>query len=846
MKCFRNVYNIMLATTLTFLIVCAEGFGQQVGQKQRIPSEAAQKAARLIVQEIYGDDFRAAKTSEQKIQLAQKLMKVAEETTGDPVGRFVLLAKVRVMAAELGNVQLTLTTVDEVSKTFAIESLAWKAESLAVIERGRNLTMPEQRRQFAEAALSLVEQAIAEDQFENASKLVAIASRVARKARYSNLSKQAAQSQREIASLQEEFELVQEARAKLNEDPIDAEANLVVGRYYCFSKADWDVGLLMLAIGSDPQLKKLAGQELQRPESVSEQVAIGDAWWEIAKEMEGRAQHNIKQHAGVWYARALPQLTGLSKAKAEKRLRDAPASQMNPPLAIAPFDQRQARQHQKAWGNYLGVPVEYTNFIGMKFMLIPAGEFLMGSPESEKDRAHTEGPVHQVRISKAFYLGVYEVTQEQYAKVIGVKGSRLKASNNPVRQVSWNDAVEFCQKLSASQGENASGKLYRLPTEAEWENACRSGTATAYSFARDASKLSEFAWYKGSSGNMSHPVGQKRPNGFGLYDMHGNVWEWTNDWHAKDYYGKSPMVDPRGPSTGLGRVYRGGSWSNSARVCRSAIRYWDPTVKRVHNVGFRVVLEIPAEMIAKAKRSNRRTTVRTSSSPISRGLVGHWKFDEGSGNRAVDSVGNAHGKLHGNPTWTRGRIGGALKFDGKDDWVEVGEYPTLERFTVCVWVNIEIRSRESPVFVCLRANVVQQPNRDLNFEIDILGKHTAVELYSHLPNGTGVRVQSNTNLVGTGWHHVAASYDGREYRVYVDGQLENRLTGGPPATRGTQSLSFGAEPIVSSRQRYWHRGKLDDIRIYDRALSDADLRSLYESGRSGNQPVRTRRRGGTD
>ena len=307
------------------LALAPVAFAQQDGPKHPIPDEAAQESTRQLIQEIYADELRAAKTSEQKLQLAQKLMKVAKESTSDPAGQFVLLAKVREMAAEMGNVQLVLTTIDEVSKTFAIESLAWTIESLTLIERGRTLKTSEQRRLLADAVLSLVEQAIAEDQFDNASKLAAIVSRVAKSGKDLTLARQAAQRQKEVKTLQVEFKQVQEAKATLNVSPIDAEANLAVGRYYCFSKADWDVGLLMLALGSDARLKKLAEQELQRPESTSEQMKIADAWWEFAKEIEGRQQQMIQMHAATWYRNALPKLTGLHKAKAEKRLQGLPS-----------------------------------------------------------------------------------------------------------------------------------------------------------------------------------------------------------------------------------------------------------------------------------------------------------------------------------------------------------------------------------------------------------------------------------------------------------------------------------------------------------------------------------------
>ncbi|MDG2390934.1 MAG: formylglycine-generating enzyme family protein, partial [Planctomycetaceae bacterium] len=194
---------------------------------------------------------------------------------------------------------------------------------------------------------------------------------------------------------------------------------------------------------------------------------------------------------------------------------------------------------------------------------------------------------HQVTLTKAFELGVYEVTQEQYEAVMGENPSRFKGAQNPVEKVSWDDAVEFCRKLSALPAETSPGYVYRLPTEAEWEYACRAGTTTVYSFGDSESDLGDYAWYNKNSGNTTHPVGGRKPNAWGLYDMHGNVWEW-----CQDRYGDLPsgsVTDPLGASSGSGRVYRGGSWSNFSGICRSAFRIRFTPVNRNLTSGFRVL-----------------------------------------------------------------------------------------------------------------------------------------------------------------------------------------------------------------------------------------------------------------
>jgi formylglycine-generating enzyme required for sulfatase activity len=214
---------------------------------------------------------------------------------------------------------------------------------------------------------------------------------------------------------------------------------------------------------------------------------------------------------------------------------------------------------------------------GINMVLLRGGTFIMG------DKSEIDSPLHEVAVS-AFYIDTHLVTQEQYEKLMGENPSRWKADKNPVEQMRWSDAVKYCNARSKAEGLepcydldtwkcNFAANGYRLPTEAEWEYACRSGTTTAYSFGDDASKLKAYAWYEDNSGEKPRPVGQKPPNPWGLFDMHGNVWEWCNDFYKVDYYQESPKENPRGPETGETKVLRGGAWKFSAESCRSAYRY---------------------------------------------------------------------------------------------------------------------------------------------------------------------------------------------------------------------------------------------------------------------------------
>jgi formylglycine-generating enzyme len=319
-----------------------------------------------------------------------------------------------------------------------------------------------------------------------------------------------------------------------------------------------------------------------------------------------------------------------------------------PPLAVAPFDAAAARAHQEAWAKHLDVPVEVTNSIGMKLKLIPPGEFMMGSQETAEELAEAfeaygkpgaflfrhEHPRHRVRITRPFYLGVYEVTVGQFGKFVSDTDYKTDAERNmdiaggfgfnaatgrvelskgyswrqvgfpqgddyPVSIVSHNDALAFCAWLSRKEGQT-----YRLPTEADWEYSCRAGTTTRYYHGDDPEGLSEVGnvadgtargkfpnWMTiaGRDGYVfTAPVGKYKPNGFGLFDMHGNVSEWCSDRYGGQYYAKSPVDDPTGPTSGSLRVNRGGGWLNTARTCRSAERGRSLPSWRYGSLGFRV------------------------------------------------------------------------------------------------------------------------------------------------------------------------------------------------------------------------------------------------------------------
>ena len=224
---------------------------------------------------------------------------------------------------------------------------------------------------------------------------------------------------------------------------------------------------------------------------------------------------------------------------------------------------------------------------GMEFVYVPGGEFEMGCDKKEKDCDNDEKPRHKVMVN-GFWIGKYEVTQAQWEAIMGNNPSYFKGADYPVEMVSWNDAQAFLRKLNATVETHGRASLqFRLPTEAEWEYAARAKTQTAYSFGDDPSQLNNYAWHSANSGGTTHSVGQKQPNKFGLYDMHGNVWEWVTDMYHKNYKG-APKDGSAWVSGGSNRVLRGGSWNYVPRRVRSADRdIFDPA-GRNEDIGFRV------------------------------------------------------------------------------------------------------------------------------------------------------------------------------------------------------------------------------------------------------------------
>ena len=359
---------------------------------------------------------------------------------------------------------------------------------------------------------------------------------------------------------------------------------------YLIRVAMFLASVIMAGWGCGPQGAQISAYRPLPPHLAPRPMPTGpDA--NFARAKEGLAQLQVDTAAvQVWdapreaeFAELLSQVRTLGTHTAEaERLR-------------ADFDRLMATYRSRRLKQELTrrLPETYADSVGIQMKLIMPGTFTMGSPPTESGHHSDEGPPRAVTITRPFYMSVHEVTQAQWRSVMDTEPWRGETSSREspdlaASWVSWDDAMVFCRKLSAM-----TGTAVRLPTEAEWEYACRAGTTTAYSFGDDASKLGDYAWYSENAFDKDekypHPVGRKQPNAWGLYDMHGNVWEWCADWYA-DSYANADARDPKGSASGSARVLRGGSWFTSPQYCRAAYRRWITPDYRYDGIGFRVVV----------------------------------------------------------------------------------------------------------------------------------------------------------------------------------------------------------------------------------------------------------------
>ncbi len=588
--------------------------------KTPVPDPAAQREVRRMLDETY--DTTAARPLPERLAMVDQLASLAEKSD-DGTERFVLLRRASEMASDAGDGQRMMQLARQIADEFEVDRLRVEAAMLdAFSKKAGN---EEQLGVLVRNSASVIDDAIAAERFDLADSLSAIVHRACQASAGRPFRVETLNRRRKVQQLRVQWDEFQAASTALQSNPDDEAAHTTVARWYCFVRHDWDQALRHFAKGSQPELSALANRELKTPDpDATTRVELADAWWDLAETSDPEAKPAFLRRAAYWYERASPEVTStLLKAKVTKRLAELDQKgeatpqhpeTSDPPPAVAPFDAQQAARHQQAWAKHLNVPVEEINPIGMRMRLIPPGEFLMGTTEeaiqtemqmsmmqadrSFQMRLQTESPQHRVRITRPFWMSATEVTQEQYFRVMGAVPTRIRAPNLPVERVAWLEAAEFCRRLTQASGKKLGDRVYRLPTEAEWEYACRAGSTTRFHFGDEDGVLLEHAWFALNSGRRTQPVATRRPNPWGLFDMYGNVAEWVVDWDSRDYYAESPVDDPMGPLSGWGRMVRGGHFSSIAPACRSASREREYSENRSWNVGFRVVL-VAADAVGK-------------------------------------------------------------------------------------------------------------------------------------------------------------------------------------------------------------------------------------------------------
>jgi sulfatase modifying factor 1 len=376
---------------------------------------------------------------------------------------------------------------------------------------------------------------------------------------------------------------------KLLDNPEDADANTLIGRSLCLEWGNWEAGCPLLARGNDADFKVAAEMEVARPSLPSEQLELGDKWYALGRKSRPGVKEVVLARANVWYRHVQPSLTGITKDRIAQRSEEIAAVVAKVDGAAAmggtiiidltapPWAAARGKDQFGAWADLTVAGVT------QRLRLIKPGTFLMGSPPSESDRAPDE-LLHKVTLTKPCWMADSPCTQAFWTAVMGMNPSHFHGDQLPVESVSWDDCMRFIRTLD--------GKIpllgARMPTEAEWEYACRGGVAAAYA----GGSLEEMAWISRNANNSTHDVRQKKPNPWGLFDMHGNVWEPCSDVYGS--YDDGPLIDPVGSHVGDNHVIRGGGWDLAKEYGRSARRGQNAPGNFGNYQGLRICVSSPA------------------------------------------------------------------------------------------------------------------------------------------------------------------------------------------------------------------------------------------------------------
>jgi len=549
-------------------------------------SEAEEKAQKAF-DALYGEDFRratSARDTTQAVALAAKLCEAAKSAASQPELMTLLAGK----ACDLG-------AMDPKGYDTALAAAALVCEKapelagpcqdkiIAIRQKQYDAGRGEEKAKAGEALVdALLASAAAKGRAgdtDDANKCLQRALAVARVVKSTKV--EAVDLQIRAAAVRQKAQVqATQLKAQVQADPANAKARDELVRFLVVELDNPAEAAKHLGDTSDAAFRKFVLAAAKPPTDAPEVTCLELADWYL--QLASAAGPAGK---GAMFARA--------RAYAERFLaghetEDIDRTRME--LVVKKAGDELARLGLAAAGKPKSDPFILTLDLGkgvsMKLVRIRPGKFMMGSPDSEPGRGKDEGPQHEVTVSKPFYMGFTEVTQAQYEAVMGTNPSKFKGPTNPVDTVSLTDASDFCRKLSEK-----CGRTVRLPTEAEWEYACRAGCKTAFFFGDTDTGLADYAWFeKNNSAGTTHPVAQKKPNAWGLYDMLGNEREWCADWYGP--YTAGAAVDPKGPASGDNGVLRGGGWFGGWQTCRAASRIKQHHANRTDGFGFRVVVPV--------------------------------------------------------------------------------------------------------------------------------------------------------------------------------------------------------------------------------------------------------------
>lgn len=566
---------------ISLLVVSVHGEDDlSASSKQKIPSINELNEARELVKHLYGEKFTLAESQTQKTFLANELLKVALQTNGEPSAEYVLLNESLRLATEGGKLKIAFQAAERLSERF--EKIDhFKLQTKIVSAMSSDSYSISTAKEIANISVERAESAMIENQFQHVDTFIEIGKITAKRVRDSSTQRILGELENDTKELKKQFTNYQGSMERLKNNPDDESANLVVGRYLALRERNWEQAEQNFRIAMQDDLQDLVAREFAASTDIAERLELADDWWKFSLSESGASKWQAQAVAITHYRKVVSELTGFTEKRVSGRLKQFPEQRVRRLIRQASSD-----SSGKTFNAQL---TALTNSVGMELVPIPAGEFMMGSQRNESLAKGNEFPQHRVEISKAFLMGAFEVSNKEYFSVLGQSVPRRSSWQVPVSGLSWQDAVLFCKMLSGLPEEKKAGRVYRLPTEAEWEYACRASSNDQFFWGNSFGLRDEYV-------QTAWPAllrGVKKPNTWGLYDMQGGLTEWCNDWYSPTYYQSSPKVDPKGPITGSTRVHRGVPGRRpDVATNRSAFRANCPPNQRNPTLGIRVVCEV--------------------------------------------------------------------------------------------------------------------------------------------------------------------------------------------------------------------------------------------------------------